>query len=443
MKTKKQQHTDHSLRAYAWKQFRHNRPAYVSLYVLGLLALIAIFSPIIANEKPLYISYKGESYFPAFSFKKNYVIPHSDGTTENIQLDIADWKHMSLDKVIWAPVPYSPGKADNKNTHYKGPGDEQLFTDNNGNTVPMPARFRHRLGTGNLGEDILSGLIHGARISLTIGFISMAIATFIGLILGSIAGYFGDNRLITTRGRFWMTALGIIAAWFYAFQVRQIILEDAIKESGMKLLLQLVLSLIIFSVVVFIFSQAGKFIGKLPWLRKKVYIHADSLISRLIEIFYSMPTFILIITIAAIAKPSLVNLMVIIGLTSWTGIARFTRAEFLKIRNLEYIQAARSLGFSEMKIIMRHALPNGLAPALVTIAFGIAAAILTESGLSFLGIGVPADIVTWGSLVNEGRANFSAWWLVIFPGLAIFITVTAYNLIGEGLRDALDPRLKK
>jgi peptide/nickel transport system permease protein len=135
--------------------------------------------------------------------------------------------------------------------------------------------------------------------------------------------------------------------------------------------------------------------------------------------------------------------MVIIGLTSWTEIARFTRAEFLKIRNLEYIQAGQALGYSEARIIFRHALPNGIAPALVAIAFGIASAILIESGLSFLGIGVPADVVTWGSLVNAGRENFQAWWLVVYPGLAIFITVTIYNLLGEGLRDALDPRLKK
>jgi peptide/nickel transport system permease protein len=135
--------------------------------------------------------------------------------------------------------------------------------------------------------------------------------------------------------------------------------------------------------------------------------------------------------------------MIIIGFTNWTGIARFTRAEFLKIRSLEYVQAAQALGFSEIRIILKHALPNGLAPAFIAIAFGIASAILIESGLSFLGIGVPHDVVTWGSLLNAGKENFNAWWLVVFPGLAIFLTVTIYNLLGEGLRDALDPRLKK
>ena len=109
---------------------------------------------------------------------------------------------------------------------------------------------------------------------------------------------------------------------------------------------------------------------------------------------------------------------------------------------MEYIQAGQSLGFSEARIIFKHALPNGVAPALVAIAFGVAAAILIESSLSFLGVGVPPDVVTWGSLISSGRQNYAAWWLVIFPGLAIFVTVAVYNLLGEGLRDATDPKLK-
>jgi peptide/nickel transport system permease protein len=157
-----------------------------------------------------------------------------------------------------------------------------------------------------------------------------------------------------------------------------------------------------------------------------------------------MPLLILIISVAAIAKEkSIINIMVIIGLTGWTPIARLTRAEFLRVSNLEYIQAAKSMGFKEFRIIFKHALPNAIAPALVAIAFGVASAILIESSLSFLGVGVPPDTVTWGSLLNSGREQYNAWWLVLFPGLAIFLTVTVYNLLGEGLRDALDPRLKK
>ena len=135
-------------------------------------------------------------------------------------------------------------------------------------------------------------------------------------------------------------------------------------------------------------------------------------------------------------------LVVIIGFTSWTGMARFMRAEMMKIKEMEYIQAAKVLGFSWKRIIFKHAIPNGLAPVFTAAAFGVASAILVESGLSFLGIGVPDDVVTWGKLLSSGKEEFEASWLVIFPGLAIFFTVTAYNLLGEGLRDALDPKMK-
>jgi peptide/nickel transport system permease protein len=157
----------------------------------------------------------------------------------------------------------------------------------------------------------------------------------------------------------------------------------------------------------------------------------------------SIPTLFLIISIIAIAKPSIFIVMAVIGLTSWTGIARFIRAELLRIRSLEYIEAANALGYSEFRTIFRHAIPNALSPVLIAVAFGIASAILIESTLSFIGIGVPPETMTWGSLLSSARQSTAAWWLAIFPGFAIFITVTVYNLVGEGLTDALDPRLKK
>ncbi|MFT4545050.1 MAG: peptide/nickel transport system permease protein [Bacteroidia bacterium] len=438
----KEEHKSFSFKAYAWAQFKKNKPAYFSLWVLGALAMIAIFAPIIANDQPLYAKYEGHTLFPAFSFKNNYELPLEDGSVKKIQLDIAKWKQMELESVIWAPVPYAPNKSDFLNSDYRSPSGEQFFKDKSGAIVEIPSRFRHRIGTNKKGEDVLSGLIHASRISLTIGILSMGIATLIGLVMGALAGYFGDNKLITTRGQFWVFLIGVVMAYYYGFMIRGDVLSDAIGTSGLDILLQLALSVLIFGVVLFVFNLLGKLLGKLPLLKSKTNIPVDSIISRMIEILISIPGMILIISIAAVAKPSIVNLMLIIGLTRWTGIARFTRAEFLKIRNLEYIQAGQSLGFSEARIIFKHALPNGVAPAFVAIAFGVAAAILIESSLSFLGVGVPPDVVTWGSLLSSGREAFQAWWLVIFPGFAIFITVTVYNLLGEGLRDALDPRLK-
>ena len=440
--SKPQENNQFNFRQYAWSQFKKNKPAYVSLWILGVLAIIALFAPIIANDQPLYAKYHGESLFPVFSTKNSYEIKKQDGTTERVQLDIAKWKEMKLDAVVWPLIPYAPNKSDFLNSDYKAPSGQQYFKDQTGAIVDMPARFRHRLGTNKKGEDVLSGLIHATRISLTIGILSMGIATLIGLVLGSLAGYFGDAKLLTTRGQFWTFIFGLVMAYYYAFMIRADILSDAIGSSGGAILLQLLLSMAIFIAIAVAFRYIGKLVGKLPLLNSKTNIPVDSLISRAIEILISIPRLILIISIAAVAKPSLVNLMLIIGLTSWTGIARITRAEFLKIRNLEYIAAGQSLGFSEARIIFRHALPNGVAPAFIAVAFGIASAILIESGLSFLGIGVPADVVTWGSLLSSGREAFQAWWLVIFPGCAIFLTVTVYNLLGEGVRDALDPRLK-
>jgi peptide/nickel transport system permease protein len=168
----------------------------------------------------------------------------------------------------------------------------------------------------------------------------------------------------------------------------------------------------------------------------------DLVISRVFELQLAIPTFFLLITIAAVLPPSIFLTMLIIGLTGWVGIARFTRNEFLKIRNLDYVTAALALGVSNRKIMFRHILPNALAPVMVSIVLGVAGAILLESSLSFLGIGVPADTVTWGSILNEARSNTFAWWLAVFPGFAIFITMLAFYLVGEGLRDALDPRLR-
>jgi peptide/nickel transport system permease protein len=169
----------------------------------------------------------------------------------------------------------------------------------------------------------------------------------------------------------------------------------------------------------------------------------DSLLMRFVDTMLCFPSFFLILTVVALLGPSIFNIMVVIGITSWMGTARLVRAEFLSLRERDFTQAAKALGVKDPRIIFRHILPNALAPVFVSATLKVASAILVEAGLSFLGFGVQPPVPSWGNILTEGRTYiFDAWWLTVFPGLAILITVLSFNLLGEGLRDALDPRLR-
>lgn len=323
------------------KQYKKNKIAVIALYVVVFLILIAIFADFLANNKPIYCSFKGTTYFPII---KEYLVDLGISKWDTELLNV-DWKGLELESAVWPPVKFYFSDVDLYNS-MTGPSTET----------------GHLLGTDGIGRDVLSGLVHGSRISLSVGFIAAGIAIFIGVLLGSIAGFYG---------------------------------------------------------------------GKV-----------DIIIMRFIEIMKLFPAFFLIITIVALYGSSIFYVMLAIGLTSWTVNATLTRGEVLKVRNMDYVSAATSVGLTNARIIFRHVLPNALAPVLVAGAFEIAGAILIEASLSFLGFGVKATTVTWGSLLNEARGATTAWWLAIFPGFMIFISIVTYNLVGEGLRDALDPRLR-
>jgi peptide/nickel transport system permease protein len=170
----------------------------------------------------------------------------------------------------------------------------------------------------------------------------------------------------------------------------------------------------------------------------------DQVLMRLVDLMLCFPAFFLILAVIALLEPSIWNIMVVIGLTSWMGVARLVRAEFLSLREREFVAAARALGASDVRLIWRHLLPNALAPVMVSATLGVAGAILTESALSFLGLGVQPPTPSWGNILTQGKDNIEiAWWLSFFPGLAILVTVMSYNLLGEGIREAVDPRLKE
>ena len=167
----------------------------------------------------------------------------------------------------------------------------------------------------------------------------------------------------------------------------------------------------------------------------------DTFIMRLVDVMLSIPSFFLILAVIAFLTPSIWNIMIVIGLTSWMGVTRLVRAEFLSLSNREFVLASRTLGAKDARLIFTHLLPNSLTPIIVSAVLGVAGAVLMESGLSFLGLGVQAPQASWGNILTDGKEYIQfAWWLSLFPGLAILITVLGYNLLGEGLRDALDPR---
>ncbi|MGD0885722.1 MAG: ABC transporter permease [Thermodesulfovibrionales bacterium] len=168
----------------------------------------------------------------------------------------------------------------------------------------------------------------------------------------------------------------------------------------------------------------------------------DRIIMRFIDIMLSIPTFFLILAVIAFIGSSIWNVMAVIGLTMWMGIARLVRAEFLSLKEREFVLAAKALGASDLQIIFRHIMINSMAPVLVSVILGVAGAVLLESALSFLGIGVPPPMPSWGNILTLGKDNIEiAWWLSVFPGLAILVTVLGYYLLGEGIREATDPRL--
>lgn len=401
------------------------------LRIILAYAGIAILAPLIANEKPLYVSINGNSYFPAFSDDPYINLPDG-GKFVKVRTSNIDWKNFNANIIVFPPVCWSPVKSDLLNISVSPMGDQQL---RRGMTVAeMPSRFRHFLGTGRTGNDVLAELIHGTRTTLTIGFLAMTLAAFTGILLGVIAGFFGDFKVRMRKGSFIISLLMILPAWFYSFYLQRENLSAAFIHNFISGTL-----LLSFITILFLALLLWPALLKFPfaWFNKKIYLPVDSVISRIIEIFLSIPRLILILTLAAISSPSLVSLVLIIGLTSWTEFARVMRSRILQLKELNFVDVSRAMGTKTYQIILRHIIPNALTQIVVLWTFNVAAAVLIETGLSFLGVGVPAGTPTWGALMNEGRQNFQDWWLVVFPGLTIFTLLSSLYLIGNKLNPGI------
>lgn len=290
----------------------------------------------------------------------------------------------------------------------------------------------HWLGTDQLGRDVLINLLYGCRTALLVSLPAMFLAVTIGLGLGGLAGYFGDRHWQTRRATWfaWPVPLGL--GYFYAFHLRQPALHDAFVEHFLTGLGALLLSLLIFGVVVIGLSVGlARMLGRWPWFRQPTFIPIDQLVLKLIELISSVPGLVLILLFASLTRPSVLVLIIIVGLTYWTEPARLIRAEMLRIRAQSYIETARALGASDWHIWWRHALPNALPPVVVAFAFGVGRLMALESTLSFLGIGIPPDIPSWGRLINGMKSNVEAWWLVVVPGIVLCLTVLALQSIAN------------
>jgi peptide/nickel transport system permease protein len=425
-----------------WKRFTSLRANRLLLNVMLAFLVISLLADILATNQPLYAVYKGNTWFPAFSSiinpsRTEVVTDPKTGAKENLQFDILEWKNLALDGVVWAPVPWSPGKPDPLNRDYTGPFDDQMMKTPDGKIVASEFRFRHHLGTDQMGNDLLSGLIHGSRISLKVGFFAAFIASFFGIFLGAFSGFYGDDRLRVSRLVYISSWLGFLLGIFWGFVSRAYVLADAFKSGFWISVGQVLWSCCLPVITLLAFALIAKQLKFLPGSKKKIQVPLDSMVQRFTEVFNALPKLLIILTLAAVFREKSVGMVIgIIGFTNWPSVSRFTRAEMMKTRGLSYIEAARSIGMSDFRIIFKHALPNAFAPVFIELAFIIAGSIVAESSLSFLGIGVPDEVVTWGSILSAGRQQFDAWWMVLFPGLAIFITVLLFQSIGERLRQS-------
>lgn len=326
-------------KSLVWRQFTKNKPALAGLILAIAMGLVGLFAPFLAGDIPILMKQNGHLYILPNLFT------YQGLQEQNLYQNFDRWEPGAGEFAWRPPVPHGPLRQSLR---------ERL----------EPPSRKHLLGTDDRGRDVLSRIIWGARISMSVGFIAEGIAVLLGVILGALAGYYG---------------------------------------------------------------------GKV-----------DMLVLRLVEIWICVPSFFLVITVMAFLDPSIINIMVVIGLTGWPGIARLVRGEFLKQKQQEYAIAARAAGLNDRRIIFRHLLPNSLSPVFVSATFGVAGAILTESALSFLGFGVPPPTASWGEILKQSQNYVDfGWWLVAFPGIAIFMTVVSFNLVGDGLRDALDPRLRQ
>jgi len=314
----------------------------------------------------------------------------------------------SIIEKIPAVIPYSSQTLDSKNRGV-GPFDKQ--------NVPS-LYYRHWLGTDPLGRDLFAGLVHGTNIAFKVGFISGFIALLIGLFFGFLGGYFGDDKFKVSRSSLLIFALSLFLSLFYFLYT----------SSNLKWF---------FLFLPFVLLLALEFFSK-EAIAKKWVIPLDLIIQRVVEIFNAFPNmFLILVLLALFLKPGFWNVIFVIAVLRWPTITRHLRAEILKLKEQKFVLSARAIGQSHIKIFLKHILPLTVSTISILVAFGFSSAVLLESSLSFLGIGIPVDEVTWGSMLSVARTNIKMWWLAVFPALMIYGVISLFNSLGDTISDKI------
>ena len=378
-----------------WKESRYARYSWIILFVIGFFAL---FGPWIANEKPFYCKLDGKSYYPVFTSTSE-----ANLSSRHPEHAPVDWHKTKFDAVVRTLIPYSHYTVDFSPGALLSPFDTQS----------TGLSQRHWLGTDALGHDVLAAMIRGCRISLLIGLVSMLVAFLIGVPLASIAAYWGNRGARMSWVQFTCFIIGVLLVLFI------FLLPIALASRWIA-----VICLIIFLFWI-IWWMRDRF-------RNTISIPYDHLISGMVNIVDGFPAmFLIIVLVVLLPFKGWLVIMLIIGLLHWPVMSRYVRAEVYKMRESNYIKAVQVINLPSYLILKKHILPFALRPVMVSFIFGVASAILAESTLSFLGIGLPLEQMNWGRLLAQSRSHFDAWWLMLFPGGAIFLTLISLYTIGN------------
>ena len=405
-----------SLKSF-WSQVKQLKIRFAVVWLLSLL-FVAVFLEFLASDKPILAKVEESWYMP------------SVGETM-FDLGINE-RYNEIRRVKWGKhdgfkimplVPYSANTLDLKNASYKGPFEKQRV---------QSMRYRHWLGTDKIGRDVLAGLLNGCRVIIKIMLIVGLVAGALGLLIGGFAGFLGDRSVKWTLSKIILYGLGGLMSIYIVYMT----LNVSLISKGVLHIKELVLAIAIPILLLGVSRQLyRRIIYKQIDLRFSLSSHSipvDSIFYFVIVLITAMPvTMILLALLGYFQSPSLVLTMSLFGFVLWKNIARIIRGEVLRVKEQDYILASRQLGLSRGKIFWRHIFPNIKNQFFITLALVVSGSLLIEATLSFLGIGMAVGEISWGVLLSQGKSNISAYWLSLFPGILLVITVYSINAIAE------------